>query len=203
MNRRYSAIGLSNDGHLRVIALICAIALVGCAWIALEWLSKVDRTDGAPSPSSAATPASPPATATRPPATTLTVQAPPAPAVRENTLYKCTGGGRTVYADAPCGDRVETLVIIPHSAGLSPGRSYADQLAQVRAERARHAASQPAPVTSARNDSQAVDRCAAIDGAVRQIDAVTRQPLSIPLAEHYRARRKALMDERFSIACNG
>ena len=128
MNRRYSAIGLSNDGHLRVIALICAIALVGCAWIALEWLSKVDRTDGAPSPSSAAPPASPPATATRPPATTLTVQTPPAPAVRENTLYKCTGGGRTVYADAPCGDRVETLVIIPHSAGLSPGRSYADQL---------------------------------------------------------------------------
>jgi hypothetical protein len=56
MNRRYSAIGLSNDGHLRVIALICAIALVGCAWIALEWLSKVDRTDGAPSPSSAAPP---------------------------------------------------------------------------------------------------------------------------------------------------
>jgi hypothetical protein len=73
----------------------------------------------------------------------------------------------------------------------------------VRAERALPAASQPAPANSARNNSQAVDRCAAIDAAIRRIDAITRQPLSIPLAEHCRARRKALMDERFSIACNG
>jgi hypothetical protein len=132
------------------------------------------------------------------------LQTPPAPAVRENTLYKCTGGGRTVYADAPCGDRVEALVIAFPTA---PG-SHPDAVTRISWPRcAPSGRAMPhhnrRRSTSARNDSQAVDRCAAIDGAVRQIDAVTRQPLSIPLAEHYRARRKALMDERFSIACNG
>lgn len=127
----------------------------------------------------------------------------PEPAVRKNTIFKCTVGGRTIYADAPCGDQVETVVIASASAGLSPGRSYADQLARVRAERAHHAASQPMPVTTDRSAPSIDDRCAAIDDAVRQIDTITRQPLSVPKAEHYRVRRKTLMDERFSIACNG
>jgi hypothetical protein len=196
MNRRNGAAGWSNDGHLRVIVLICAIAVVAGAWIAAEWLAQTDRLDAARQPSSGAAPASPPA------ATSRTVQT-HASTTRNDSIYKCTVGGRTVYADAPCGDRAETVVLAPSGAGLSPGRSYADQLAQVRAARARHAASQPVAITSTRRAPSIDDRCAAIDDAVRQIDAITRQPLSIPRAEHYRARRKTLMDERFAIACNG
>lgn len=203
MNRRNGANGWSNDGHLRVIALICAIAVVAGAWIAAEWLAQTDRLDAARQPSSVAAPASPPATVVQPPAATSRTVQTPASTTRNDSIYKCTVGGRTVYADAPCGDRAETVVLAPSGAGLSPGRSYADQLAQVRAERARHAASQPVAVTSTRSAPSIDDRCASIDDAVRQIDAITRQPLSIPRAEHYRARRKALMDERFAIACNG
>lgn len=119
------------------------------------------------------------------------------------SIYKCRENGRTVYADHPCGTQAEALAVAPASAGLSPDRSYADQLAQVQAERARHAASQPvrSPAASPARTHDA--RCAAIDETVRRIDAATRQPLSIPELEHFRAQRKALMDERFSIPCNG
>ncbi|HEY9191671.1 MAG TPA: hypothetical protein VIO81_02235, partial [Methyloversatilis sp.] len=110
---------------------------------------------------------------------------------------------RTVYADVPCGERVEAVALAAPSAGLVPERSYADQLARVRSERARHAASQPEPVAYASGGPSVDDRCAATDQAVRQIDAITRQLLSIPQAEYYRARRKALMDQRFSLGCNG
>lgn len=191
MNRRNGPTGWSNDGHLRVIALIWAIAVVAGAWIAAEWLAQTARLDAAPQPSSVAAPAAPATTVVQPPATSRTVQT-PAPTARHDSIYKCTAGGRTVYADAPCGDRAEAVVLAPFGAGLSPGRSYAH-----------HAASQPVALTSTRSAPSIDDRCAAIDDAVRQIDAITRQPLSIPRAEHYRARRKALMDERFAVACNG
>lgn len=202
MNRRHGATGWPNDRHLRVIALICAVAVVGGAWIGVEWLAQADRLNGAPQPSSQTAPASPAAAVAQPPAASRAVET-PTPTARNKVIYKCTASGRTVYADTPCGDRAEAVLIAPTSAGLSPSRSYADQLAQVRAERARHAASQPLPVTGTRSAPSSDDRCAAIDDAVRRIDAITRQPLSIPQAEHYRARRKALMDERFSIGCNG
>lgn len=202
MNRRYDGTAGSNDGHLRVIALICAIAVVGGAWMAMEWLAQTDRPGGAPRPSSVASPALLPPGITSPPAKAPTVPA-PAPNARSNTIYKCTVGERTVYADKPCGKRVETVALAAPSAGLVPERSYADQLARVRTERARHAALQPAPVASARSGLSIVDRCAAIDDAVRQIDTITRQPLSMAQAEYHRAWRKALMDERFSLGCNG
>ena len=118
-------------------------------------------------------------------------------------IYKCREHGRTVYADHPCSAQAEALTVAPASAGLSPDRSYAEQLAQVQAERARHAARQPVR-SAAASPARAHDaRCAAIDETVRRIDAATRQPLGIPELEHFRAQRKALMDERFSIPCNG
>lgn len=202
MNPRHDATARSNDGHLRVIALICAIAVVGGAWMAMEWLARADRPDGAPRPSSLAAPAAPSPGIAPPPSSDLTVPA-PAPNAHSNAIYKCTVGERTVYADVPCGERVDVVALAAPSSGLVPERSYADQLARVRAERARHAASQPVPVASARSGLSIDDRCAAIDEAVRQIDTITRQSLSIPQAEYYRARRKALMDERFSLGCNG
>lgn len=118
-------------------------------------------------------------------------------------IYKCREHGRTVYADHPCSAQAEALTVAPASAGLSPDRSYAEQLAQLQAERARHAARQPAPDPAAAPARTHDARCAAIDETVRRIDAATRQPLGIPELEHFRAQRKALMDERFSIPCNG
>lgn len=118
-------------------------------------------------------------------------------------IYKCRENGRTVYADHPCGARPEALTVVPASAGLSPDRSYAEQLAQLQAERARHATRPPAPGPAAAPARTQDARCAAIDETVRRIDAATRQPLGIPELEHFRAQRKALMDERFSIPCNG
>lgn len=118
-------------------------------------------------------------------------------------IYKCREHGRTVYADHPCSAQAEALTVAPASAGLSPDRSYAEQLAQLQAERARHAARQPAPDPAAAPAGTHDARCAAIDETVRRIDAATRQPLGIPELEHFRAQRKALMDERFSIPCNG
>ncbi len=202
MNRRYDGTAGSNDGHLRVIALICAIVVVGGAWMAMEWLAQADRLDGVPRPPSVAAPASPQHRIALPPVGARTMPA-PVPNARSNTIYKCTVGESTVYADVPCGDRVETIVLAAPSAGLVPERSYADQLARVRTERARHAALRPVPVASASRGPSIDDSCAAIDEAVRQIDTITHQPLSIPQAEYYRARRKALMDERFSLGCNG
>ena len=64
-------------------------------------------------------------------------------------IYRCRENGRTVYADHPCGAQAEALAVAPALAGLSPDRSYAEQLAQLQAERARHAAPQPARTTPA------------------------------------------------------
>lgn len=76
-------------------------------------------------------------------------------------IYKCREHGRTVYADHPCSAQAEALTVAPASAGLSPDRSYAEQLAQLQAERARHAARQPAPDPAAAPARTHDARCAA------------------------------------------
>lgn len=118
-------------------------------------------------------------------------------------IYRCVDGARVVYADRPCGAGSEAVALPAPSAGLQPDRSYAEQLARVRAERARHATSLPMAQTDTVPVRDEGVRCASIDASIRQIDAATRQPLTVPMAESYRAQRRALMDERFSIGCNG
>ncbi|MDB5807845.1 MAG: hypothetical protein JWN73_5167 [Betaproteobacteria bacterium] len=44
-------------------------------------------------------------------------------------------------------------------------------------------------------------RCETIDKEMASIDAITRQPLSASLQDYYRGRRKALLDQKFSLRC--
>lgn len=193
-----------HDRHVRVPALIAAIAIVGGAALSVEWLARTDRPDAATPPSADVMPPAPaPGTAPAPARPMVTPPPQIEAAARRNTIFKCKVGDRTVYADAPCGEHAEAIALPPPSAGLSPDRSYAEQLVRVRAERARHAALQPAPAEDIARRPVTRNRCASIDASVMGIDAATRQPHDVPAAEHFRARRKALMDERFTLGCNG
>lgn len=148
-----------------------------------------------------ARPVAPPAR--QPPATADAPRPAPLPAPASG-IYRCRDGARVVYADRPCGTGSEAVELPPPSAGLQPDRSYAEQLERVRAERARHAASRPVARADDRAPaSQGGGRCATIDAQIRQIDAATRQPQTVPMAEYYREQRRSLMDERFSLGCNG
>ncbi|HLO92762.1 MAG TPA: DUF4124 domain-containing protein [Burkholderiaceae bacterium] len=199
--------------------LLSALSLVGALLIVGGGLVGLDRLI-APAPVSPrpdAPPAAPRATPSPQAGPALTPQAKPDARRLERPperplattgpapygIYRCRENGRTVYADHPCGAQAEALTVAPASAGLSPDRSYAEQLAQLQAERAQHVVHQPLPGQAAAPGHTHDARCAAIDETLRRIDSATRQPLGIPELEHFRAQRKALMDERFSIRCNG
>ncbi|WP_077231409.1 hypothetical protein [Methyloversatilis thermotolerans] len=182
---------------------LCAV-LTGALVLGFMWdmgrptapvgeLSRQMAAPRAPTP----TPLSPPAAAAivAPLATRSTVPA--------SGIHRCVDGARVIYADRPCGANSVAVALPAPSAGLQPDRSYAEQLARVRAERARNAAPRPMAQVSAVPVRDEGTRCAAIDASIRQIDATTRQALTVPMAEYYRAQRRALMDERFSIGCNG
>ena len=191
-----------HDGSTHRLALIAAIVTIVGVWLAIEWLAHADRPHVTTTRPPKVTPTATVTAASPPPAT-----ARPAPqieqTVRGNSIYKCTVAGNTVYADAPCGEQARTVALPPPSAGLSPDRSYAEQLAQVRAERARHAASLPVPSAVITHRRSTDNRCASIDATVKAIDAATRQPHDVPAAERFRAQRRSLMDERFMLGCNG
>lgn len=184
---------------------VLSVAAAGAFALYLVWGGyRPDEPGGEPSGQATrpdARTAAPPAMQLAPVVVTPTVPAPsPAPA---SGIFRCRDGARVVYADRPCGVGSEPLELAPQSAGLQPDRSYVEQLARVRAERARHAASLPVARADDARGRDERQRCAAIDTNIQQIDAITRQPLTVPMAEHYRERRRALMDERFSIGCNG
>jgi hypothetical protein len=192
------------EKRLAAAGALCALAAASCA-LYLMWNSNRpvepvgDQAGQVARPDSP--PAAPPVPQRAPVVAPPQVTAPsPAPA---GGIYRCREGTRVVYTDHPCGADSTPLDLAPPSAGLRPDRSYAEQLARVRAERAQHAASLPVAQASRTPAPDERQRCAAIDAGIRQIDAITRQPLTVPMAEHYRERRRALMDERFSIGCNG
>ncbi|MDP2868859.1 MAG: hypothetical protein Q8O08_08530 [Methyloversatilis sp.] len=187
---------------MRTLALIAAIGTVVGVWLTIEWLAHADRPDTTATQPAEVAPAAP-APAASPPRAHARPVPQIEPDVRGDAIYKCTVAGSTVYADAPCGEQARTVALPPPSAGLSPDRSYAEQLARVRAERARHAATHPAPSTDIARRPSSDNRCASIDETVKAIDAATRQPHDVPAAEHFRARRRSLMDERFTLGCNG
>jgi hypothetical protein len=191
-----------HDRHAHALALIAAIVTIVGVWLTIEWLAYADRPDTTTTRPAGITPATP-VPAASPPQALARPMPQIEPDVRGDAIYKCTLAGRTVYADAPCGEQARTVALPPPSAGLSPDRSYAEQLARVRAERARHAATQPAPSADIARRPSTDNRCASIDDTVKTIDAATRQPHDVPAAEHFRARRKSLMDERFTLGCNG
>ncbi|WP_305634148.1 hypothetical protein [Methyloversatilis sp.] len=191
-----------HDRHVRTLALIAAIVTILGVWLTIEWLAHADRPDTTATQPAGITPAAPVPAASPPQALARPIPQ-IEPDVRGNSIYKCTVAGRTVYADAPCGEQARTVALPPPSAGLSPDRSYAEQLARVRAERARHAATQPAPSADIARRPSTDNRCASIDATVKAIDAATRQPHDVPAAERFRAQRRSLMDERFTLGCNG
>lgn len=202
MGRRHHPHTPSHDLRVRTFALIAAIGTVGGTLLVIERLTRADRPDAVATPPAEVTPAAPlpdsaPAQANARPFREIE------PAVRGDNIYKCTVAGRTAYADAPCGEQARAIALPPASAGLSPDRSYAEQLARVRAERARHAATLTPRTADTARRASTDDRCTSIDAMVEAIDAATRQPHDVPAAEHFRARRKALMDERFTLGCNG
>jgi len=202
MDRRHHSHTQPHDLRVRTLALIAAIGTVSGALLTIERLTRADRPDAIATPPAEVTPAAP-----LPDSAPVQANARPSreiePAVRSDTVYKCTEAGRTAYADAPCGERARAVSLPPASAGLSPDRSYAEQLARVRAERARHAAAQTAPSADTARRASTDGRCASMDAMVKAIDTATRQPHDVQAAEHFRARRKALMDERFTLGCNG
>jgi hypothetical protein len=187
-----------HDRHVRTLALI--VTIVG-VWLVIEWLAHADRPDTTATQPAEIAPGTPA------PAASPQANARPIPQiepdVRGDAIYKCTVAGHTVYADTPCSEQARTVALPPPSAGLSPDRSYAEQLAQVRAERARHAASLPVPSAVITRRPSTDNRCASIDATVKAIDAATRQPHDVPAAERFRAQRRSLIDERFTLGCNG
>lgn len=192
------------ERRLAAAGALCVLAAASCALYLMWNLNQPVEPVGAPAGQLAwpdAPPAAPPVSQRAPVVVPPQITAPsPVPA---GGIYRCREGARVVYTDHPCAADSTPLDVAPPSAGLRPDRSYAEQLARVRAERAQHAASLPVAQASRTPAHDERQRCAAIDAGIRQIDAITRQPLTVPMAEHYRARRRALMDERFSIGCNG
>lgn len=192
------------EKRLAAAGALCVLAATSCAlylmWNLNQPVEPVGGSAGqATRPDSP--PAAPPVPQRAPVVASPQANAPsPAPA---SGIYRCREGARVAYTDHPCGADSTPLHLAPPSAGLQPDRSYAEQLARVRAERAQHAASLPVAQASRSQAHDERQRCAAIDAGIRQIDAIARQPLTVPMAEHYRERRRALMDERFSIGCNG
>lgn len=193
-----------------------ATLVLAAALVALYMRWKVDRPDSSHEPSPAvASPqrAAPAAADSQQPVPTLRQSArserlaSPArhpPTAGAHGIYKCRKDGRVVYADRPCDGDTEVLLLPVPSAGLAPDRSYAEQLDRLRADRAgTRPAAQAQESAATRSDSSNDTPCATIDREIQQIDATTRQPLSVPMAEHYRERRRALMDQRFSAGCNG
>lgn len=202
MDRSHQFLPPSADRHVRTLAVIAAISSIVGLWLTIEWLARADLPEPTVTQPTEVTPASPVPSAA-PPQANARPTPPTEPAIRGDAIYKCTVAGRTVYADTPCGEQARTVALPPPSAGLSPDRSYAEQLARVRAERARHAATQSVPGADFARRPSTDSRCASIDETVKAIDAATRQPHDVPAAEHFRARRRALMDERFTLGCNG
>lgn len=182
-----------------------ATLVLAAALVALYMRWKVDRPDSSHEPS--------PAVASQQPVPTLRQSArserlaSPArhpPTAGAHGIYKCRKDGRVVYADRPCDGDTEVLLLPVPSAGLTPDRSYAEQLDRLRADRAgTRPAAQAQESAATRSGSSKDTPCATIDREIQQIDATTRQPLSVPMAEHYRERRRALMEQRFSAGCNG
>lgn len=142
--------------------------------------------------------------ATRPPE--RYEEAPPAPAHPATTrtqIYLCKSyDGGMFWSSAHCNQQ---RAHIERIASVPPGLFFDEQV--VIARQQRDAALQVIensyvpPVQSAQGPSELKAQCAAIDEAIRGIDARARQPLPGFEQDRLAAERKRLRDQQFRIRC--
>lgn len=116
------------------------------------------------------------------------------------TIYTCVNNGKTMLADAPCGNIVAT-----HPARVAPpherARTYREQYEALVAQRK----PQPVPVEAQRSQrgepsaAEKKQRCEEIDRHIKYLDAMARQPHSGQAQDQLRQQRREAMDRRAKV----
>jgi hypothetical protein len=117
-------------------------------------------------------------------------------------IYRCVEKGGVVYANEPCANGRE--IEVRPSSGFAPPvlRAGVEQRPQRQESSGSYGSSSPiaASETPAPEPLRAA-RCAAIDAQIEQVDAMARAGGTASYQDQLRARRHALVDEKYRLRC--
>lgn len=187
---------MRKDRQSRIVSLILASLLIAGGYLFLEY----GQQTSAHLTSKALAP-------------TLTPQHAPAPKDHHSTtrsIFKCEKNGRLRYGDQPCAPGETLLSASPNpspppfneGARLARMRETANDLENARLNREKqYAKSTAANLVQINAQATKTERCLSIDGEIKSLDGLLREPHSATEGDRLTSHRRKLTDERFSIGC--